>query len=190
MFFSSSQKKKPEVSTTSGAAKEIYINSKENGVDIIQAESGQTVYENGGLKITNELISDVAGVGDNESSIITLVEYGKFKMLFTGDAGIETFNKLKSKLPQNITVLKVGHHGAAGVVNKEMAEYLNPEYSIISTGENKFGHPSVYTLETLRNSKILRTDINNSIKIIVNPENYKITTYNPKKKKYVSIFKY
>ena len=105
-------------------------------------------------------------------------------MLFTGDAGIKTFNQLKPYLPKDISVLKVGHHGAAGVINKSMVDYLNPEYSIISTGENKFGHPSIYTLGTLNKSKILRTDINNSIRISVNNKGYQVYTYNPQKKKY------
>ena len=103
-----------------------------------------------------------------------------------GDAGIETFEKLKSCLPANITVLKVGHHGAAGVVNKNMARYLNPEFCIVSTGENKFGHPSVYTLETLSASRVLRTDKDNAIKITVNKD-YKITAYDNKKRKFVSV---
>ena len=65
-----------------------------------------------------------------------------------------------------------------------MAAYLNPEYTIVSTGENKFGHPSIYTLQTLRNSKILRTDINNSIRFIVDKYGYKVLTYDSKAKKY------
>ena len=105
-------------------------------------------------------------------------------MLFTGDAGIETLNKLKHNLPKDITVLKVGHHGAAGVINKSLAEYFNPKYSVISTGENKFGHPSIYTIETLRNSRILRTDIHNSVKFVADKNGYKVLTYNQKKKKY------
>ena len=168
----------------SNSAKEIYSSAKKSDTQIIEAENNQTIYNNSGLQITNFIIKNISGIGDNESSIITLVKYNNYTMLFTGDAGIETLSRLKNNLPQNITVLKVGHHGASGVINKELAEYLNPEYSILSTGENKFGHPSIYTIETLQKSKILRTDINNSIKIIVNGKDYKVLTYDPKKKKY------
>ena len=65
-----------------------------------------------------------------------------------------------------------------------MAAYLNPEYTIVSTGENKFGHPSIYTMQTLRNSKVLRTDINNSVRVIVDKNNYKVLSYDSKAKKY------
>ena len=172
-------------SHTSNQAKEIYNITKKLGIDLIEAENGQTVYEKSGVKITNFIIKDTVGVGDNESSVLTLLTYGNFSMLFTGDAGIEALNKLKRSLPQNITVMKVGHHGASGVINKELSDYFNPKYSIVSTGENKFGHPSIYTLETLRNSEILRTDINNSIRIIVTPNAYRVLSYNSKKKKYM-----
>ena len=168
-------------------AKEIYKAAQENNTNIFTAHNNQKVYDNSNLVITNYIINDSKGVGDNESSIITLLKYNKFSMLFMGDAGIETFDKLKNDLPPNITVLKVGHHGAAGVINKKMADYLKPKYSIISTGENKFGHPSIYTLELLQKSKILRTDINNSIKIIVKPDKYNVYTYNLKNKKYIKL---
>jgi len=173
------------LSHTSNSANEIYKTAQHRNTQIIEAKNNQTVYQCNDLKITNFIYSGIAGVGDNETSIITLLTYKDFSMLFTGDAGIQTLYKLKPYLPRNLIVLKVPHHGASGTVNKEIAEYLNPKYSIISTGENKFGHPSIYTIETLRNSKILRTDINNSIKITVNDKGFKILTYEPNKKKYV-----
>ena len=169
----------------SNSAKAIYSSANKRNTKIIEAQNNQIIYDKSGLKITNYIVKDLAGVGDNESSILTLVNYNNFSMLFTGDAGVDTLSKLKLYLPQNITVLKVGHHGASGIINKELAQYLNPKYSIVSTGENKFGHPSIYTIETLRNSKVLRTDTNNSIKICVNPKGYKVLTYDTKKKKYV-----
>ena len=164
------------------AARRIYKTADENGVKLVLAENGQSVTDENGLKITNYI--SPANTDDNESSIVTLLEYTDFKMLFTGDSGIKTFDNLKSKLPKNITVLKVGHHGAFGVVNKEMADYLNPKVSLISVGENKFGHPSIYTLETLKNTRILRTDINNSVKFIVNKQGWKVQTYDSEKRKY------
>ena len=167
----------------SNQSREIYKIAKEKNTEIIEVENNQTVYENK-INLKNYIVKSAKGIGDNESSIVTLLKYGDFSMLFMGDAGIETFNILKQNLPQNITVLKVGHHGASGVINKAMADYLKPKYSIVSTGENKFGHPSVYTLETLRDSNILRTDVNNSIRIVVKPAKYTVLTYNSKKKKY------
>ena len=97
----------------------------------------------------------------------------------------EKLSKMLNNLPQNITVLKVPHHGASDGLNKEILEYLNPKYSLISVGENYFGHPNIYILALLKNSKNLRTDIDNSIKIVVNKKKPKIFTYNIKKRKYV-----
>ncbi len=167
----------------SKSAQEIYKAAKNRNTQIIEAESNQIVFDDK-IKLTNYIANDTAGIGDNESSIISLLSYGDFSMLFTGDAGVGTLNKLQSCIPKDITVLKVGHHGASGVINKKLSDYINPKYSIISTGENKFGHPSPYTIGILKNSNILRTDIDNSIKIVVNKNDYQVYKYNNIKKKY------
>ena len=169
----------------SKSASEIYAEAKAQGTEITKVQNNQTV-TNSELRIVNFISPDTAGIGDNESSVITLLNYKEFSMLFTGDAGFETLKKLKSNIPQNITVLKVGHHGAAGVIDRETANYLNPKYSIVSTGENKFGHPSNYTLEVLSQSRILRTDKDNAIKITVG-EKTEVSTYNNKSRKFEKI---
>ena len=121
---------------------------------------------------------------DNENSIITLVKYGNFEALFMGDAGIKAFDAIKTNIPENIEVLKVGHHGAKNVVSSEMLTRLNPEVSVISTGINYFGHPAKGTLDILRNTNIYRTDRNNSIKITSDGNIYKVFTYNRTNHKY------
>ena len=168
----------------SNSAKSIYDTANLQGVKIILAQNNQVVWDKNGLRIINYISPEALEYGDNEASIITLLEYQNFKMLFTGDSGILAFNKLKPVLPQNITVLKVGHHGALNVINNDMMNYLKPKISLISVGENKFGHPAVYTLNVLKSSKILRTDINNSIRFIVNKNGYRVFVYDIKKKKY------
>ena len=105
-------------------------------------------------------------------------------MLFTGDAGIKAFNKLKKDIPHNIEILKVGHHGGPHVVNFEMLNHLGTKVSIISTGPNAFGHPNRGTLDILRKTDIYRTDLNNSIKISSNGKTYTIYTFDRYKKKY------
>lgn len=121
---------------------------------------------------------------DNEKSIITLLTFKDFDMLFTGDAGTEAFEKLKKNIPHNVEILKVGHHGGPHVVNSDMLNHLNTKVSVISTGPNSFGHPNKGTLDILRNTNIYRTDRHNSIKITSDGQNYTLFTYNKDKKKY------
>lgn len=164
-------------------AKEIYNTANKQNVKLILAKNKQIVLKNNNLIIKNYM-TNAKGVGDNENSIVTLLVYNKFSMLFTGDAGIDTLKDIKNNIKPPITVFKVGHHGANGVINKDLIEYFTPKISLISVGENKFGHPAIFTLETLKHTKILRTDIHNSIKLVVNPNGYNIYTYDSEKKKY------
>lgn len=124
---------------------------------------------------------------DNESSVITSVKYNDFSMLFMGDAGVIAYNKLKNELPKNITVLKLGHHGANNVINKEMLAELNPQHVIISSAANDKNHPHPLTLNTLRKTNVLRTDIHNSIKISVNKNWLKIYIFNKDLKAYTRL---
>ena len=122
---------------------------------------------------------------DNENSIFALVQHNNFKMLFTGDAGVKAFEQVKKNIPDDIDVLKVGHHGGNNVVDSDMISYLKPEISLISTGPNTFGHPTRAVLDTLRNTKIYRTDINHSVKIISKNNSYEIKTFDRNKHKYI-----
>lgn len=165
------------------AAKAIYKTAKETGVNLILAENSQTVYDISGVSLVNYLPK--TGGSDNDNSIITTLGYKDFSMLFTGDAGEEALNSVIGSLGQNYTVLKVPHHGAHGVLNKKIMRVLNPKYSLISVGENKFGHPDVYTLSLLDNSTVLRTDIHNAVKFVVDKHGLKVLTYDMKKRKFV-----
>ena len=144
--------------------------------------SDKSIYTENNMNIQTYLINTQE---DNEKSIITLLSYKDFDMLFTGDAGIETLEKLKKNIPHNVEVLKVGHHGGPHVVNSDILNHLNTQVSIISTGPNSFGHPNRGTLDILRNTDIYRTDRNNSIKIESDGTDYTVYTYNKDKKKYI-----
>ncbi len=166
----------------SNAAKNILDTAKINNVSTIAVQNSQIVYENGDLKIIN--LNNYTGKSDNDNSIITLLTYNNFSMLFTGDAGINGINSVLNNIPKDITVLKVPHHGAVGGISREIISYLKPKYSLVSTGENQFGHPSLYTLELLKSSEILRTDINNSIRFVVNKNGLKVLYFDIKSRKY------
>lgn len=117
---------------------------------------------------------------NNNSNVILLNIYNK-KILFTGDAGINREKDLiKEKNLKNINILKVGHHGSDTSSSVDFIKYTNPKYSIISVGEkNRYGHPKDEVLENLKKSKIFRTDIDGTIKIIINKNRLNIKTYQP-----------
>ena len=122
---------------------------------------------------------------DNENSVITLLSYKNFDMLFTGDAGVVAFYRVKKDLPHDVEVLKVGHHGGRNVVNPDMINYLGTKVSVVSTGPNSFGHPDKITLDVLKDTDIYRTDKHNSVKITSDGDKYYVYVYDNLKRKYV-----
>ncbi|MBE7712169.1 MAG: DNA internalization-related competence protein ComEC/Rec2 [Cyanobacteria bacterium SIG26] len=162
----------------------IFKTIKDTNQDMLIAQNNISIYREKDFEIKTYIADFDNPDKDNESSIITLVSYKDFDMLFMGDAGVDSFNKLKSDIPSNIDVLKVGHHGAANVVDIDMVEYLGNKVSLISTGVNNFGHPNKGTLDILRKTEILRTDLMHSIKIKTDGDFYQILSYEPHAKKY------
>ncbi len=180
--------------------KNIYVNSlnqnsytvinifkaiEEAKIKTVLVQNNQSIYKEPSLEIKT-FIANIQD-NDNENSIITLLSYKDFDTLFMGDAGITAYEKIKKDLPDKIEIIKVGHHGGKNVVNKKMLDSLGCEVAIISTGPNNFGHPDRTTIDTLRHTKIYRTDINNSIKISADYNHYDINTYNRANKKYQHI---
>lgn len=104
------------------------------------------------------------GSGDNanEESIVLDVRYDNFSTLLTGDIGIDTMQVLIDKqLVNPVTVLKIPHHGSKNSLLTSFYEESNPQWAVISVGENNlFGHPHYSILKALedKNIKILRTD--------------------------------
>lgn len=169
-------------------AKQIYKAAENNkSTSLILGKNKTTIYTEPDFSI-KMYKADIPQHGHdseaNENSLITLLQYREMSMLFTGDSGIRAFNQLKNDLPQKITVLKVGHHGAKNVLNKEMMTYLNPKISIVSVGYNRYGHPHPLTVGLLSGTKILRTDKIHAIKIIADKKGYEIDNYDSNKRRF------
>lgn len=165
-------------------AKKIFATAKKVNQKFVIAENNKEIYREKDLTIKTFKANIKGKDESNGCSIITLLSYKDFDMLFMGDAGIEAFNKVKKDIPHNVEVLKVGHHGGPKVVDLGMLEYLGNKVSLISTGINYFGHPNKGTLDVLRNTEILRTDLLNSIKITTDGEIYNVYTYDTQDKNY------
>ncbi len=136
------------------------------------------------LNITNNTIyflNDNLYDNENDNSNILYFSIYNKKFLFMGDASIDVEEDLIKKYNlENITVLKVGHHGSKTSSSKNFIDYINPLLSIISVGRNnRYNHPNMEVLDNLSNRMIYRTDMDGTIKFSIKKNKFKINTYKP-----------
>ena len=95
----------------------------------------------------------------NNASVVGRLVYGKFAMLFTGDAEKNAENEiLNSKYKNNLksTVFKAPHHGSKTSAGADYMKMVAPEYVVISAGDpdnptgsgNSYGHPHEAALKS------------------------------------------
>lgn len=115
---------------------------------------------------------------ENDNSNIIYFEYLKYKFLFMGDSSFVVEDYLIDNYNlKDISFLKVGHHGSSTSTTKEFVDIINPKISLISVGQNNYGHPSKEVINNLSNSLIYRTDEYGSIKFKIYKDKVKITSY-------------
>lgn len=167
-------------------AKSIIENATNKNISILVPINNEVFYNDGKNKIT--AVYKEQG-DDNDCSLMCIFETNGGTVLFTGDSGIHSFKETKKNLPQNISVLKVAHHGAKETVSKEYLDYLNPKIALISTGFNIYGHPNKETLDLLKQNgtKIFRTDTDNAVKIVLHKDKISVYAYNSNKKRFERI---
>jgi competence protein ComEC len=99
----------------------------------------------------------------NENSVVVMLAYRDFRMLFMGDAGFAAEERLIERgVDLHADVLKVGHHGSAYSSAPGFVAAVYPRFAVISVGRhNPFGHPAAMTLATLRSvgATSYRTDL-------------------------------
>lgn len=162
------------------------VNTKKINIHIVEA--GNKIRIDNSLYFyvlwpTNtNMISDNA---INNNSLVCKLIYKNFSMLFTGDIEEIAEKAILSKYVNktellNADILKVAHHGSKTSSIKEFINTVSPKYAVIGVGkDNKFGHPSEKTLETLndKNVKIYRTDISGEIMIIIDGDSVKVKSF-------------
>lgn len=122
----------------------------------------------------------------NDTSIILLFRYKDFDAILMGDNETNSYEQLKENLHPSgkIEVFKVGHHGSENSVNAKMAKLIAPDVSVVSVGENSYGHPHPKALQALRGSRIYRTDMDNTVRIKTNGKDFDVYTYSPDKNRW------
>ncbi|SEK62361.1 Metal-dependent hydrolase, beta-lactamase superfamily II [Carnobacterium iners] len=92
-------------------------------------------FELGTLKVTIITPEENDYKGDNDHSLITLIEDGDLNYLFAGDAEEELLEEtLKIDLPK-IDLYKVAHHGRENPNSEKFIEKISPKLSVITNSK-------------------------------------------------------
>jgi competence protein ComEC len=84
----------------------------------------------------------------NENSLVLSVEYGAFRAVFPGDAGLPMEIARAAEVGA-VTLLKVSHHGSRTATGTAWLTALHPRVCVVSVGRNRYGHPDGGTLGRL-----------------------------------------
>lgn len=131
------------------------------------------------LKAQTALVGDTFSVGSaectilgpvkeyedpNNASVVLLVQHGKNRFLFTGDAEETAEADLLESadgFSLQADVYKAGHHGSNTSSAESFLDAVDPDWAVISCGkDNSYGHPHAEVMERLaeRNVLVYRTD--------------------------------
>ena len=120
----------------------------------------------------------------NAYSECFLIEYGAFSMLLTGDVEGEGEKQLQETLlemgVQNISLLKVAHHGSGNSTPDELLELLRPTAAVISCGgNNSYGHPHEEVLERLeeKGTMIYATPKTGAVEMNISGRKWRVKPY-------------
>jgi competence protein ComEC len=120
-------------------------------------------------------VGDRGGMGHNNASVVTRLTYGSISLLLPGDIEQSVERSLVAGgAPLRSNVLKVAHHGSCTSTSEEFLAVVAPDMTVISVGENDFGHPCKAVLDRLdewaeregRALPVYRTDRDGSIEAI------------------------
>jgi competence protein ComEC len=103
----------------------------------------------------------------NEDSVVLLVEYGGFRALFSGDAGLLAEARLAGRVGP-VDLLKVGHHGSRSASGEAWLDELRPRAAVMSLGAgNRYGHPHAEVLGRFasRGIAVYRTDRDGTVRV-------------------------
>ncbi len=104
---------------------------------------------------------------ENDLCVALLVEYGDFDFFVAGDlsgSNSSYYHDIETSIASevgDIDVYEVDHHGSASNSNETFISALEPEVSVISVGNNSYGHPTQTVIDRLVNhdSYIYQTEL-------------------------------
>ncbi|MDR1629866.1 MAG: MBL fold metallo-hydrolase [Oscillospiraceae bacterium] len=147
-----------------------------SGAKVFAAEPGDE-YSHGLIHYT--ILAPLVQDGNlNNMSVVLRMEYETHSFLFMGDAEkAAEYKILESEAQVTAEVIKVGHHGSSTSSGEVFLKQVDPEYAVISCGENNtYGHPHEEILKRYASfgATVFRTDENGTIVFGLNTDDMKI----------------
>lgn len=117
----------------------------------------------------------------NEDSLVLELLWPNLRVLLPGDIGSVTETEVLPFVRPPLDVLLVAHHGSANSSGEQFLSSLAPRLSIISTGPNQYGHPSMAALIRLGrySGQVLRTDRAGAVLVWTNLQRYGTSQFRP-----------
>lgn len=175
--------------------------AREKGIQVLQMQAGGVIANTAGggkapgggsgeirtaentWRITCLAPASSGLTGDrNENSMVLLLQYGAFRMLFTGDLEGEAERRLAAASGADLKadVLKAGHHGSKNASSDEFLAEVTPRTAVISCGkDNPYGHPAPETLARLQKAgcRVFQTPESGAVMIESDGQTYSVEQY-------------
>jgi competence protein ComEC len=168
--------------------KSIQSACKKRNVPMVKLRAGQTLDLGDG--VTAEILSTYdsryrGGNYVNNNSVVMMLKYGDFAMMFTGDQGFEQEQRVMS-LGRDLTcdVLKIGHHAGAGSTGEDWVAALGAKVGIAPMPEFLSSDPRgtrVWNQLLPTGMKVYRTWEYGDVTVSSDGKRYWITTEKPGK---------
>ncbi|ETW99678.1 MAG: hypothetical protein ETSY2_40410 [Candidatus Entotheonella gemina] len=118
---------------------------------------------------------------ENDRSLVIHLQYGKVRILFTGDIQHATEQWLAAHIGDlRADILHVPHHGSRTSTHPGLIQRVQPDVAIITAGSgNPYGHPHPRVLATLaqHNVRVFRTDRHGAITLTSDGTEYHIQPF-------------
>lgn len=165
-------KMKPDIIFDNGIAKDTdtYREYKSMAEDKEQTVARDMAFNLGNVTVWLMVeYDDGSGYSDNinDDSIVAKVVYKNVSALFAGDCETSCEQRISSS-NLDADILKVAHHGGCTAISLNFIKETTPDYSVISVGENSYGHPCQEVVDRLNtySAKVYRTDVDGTVILI------------------------
>ena len=159
---------------------------EERHIPVREAQRGRVIDLGGGARLVLLTPPDPLITGSrsdaNANSVVTRLEFGRVRVLLTGDAEAVTEDwLLDSKVDLRADVLKVAHHGSRYSSSTRFLAAVRPRIAIASCGPlTQVGHIHPDTIARIEHigARLYRTDRDGSVTVRTDGQSVTVETQN------------